>query len=1122
MICSQCQTDNREGVKFCEECGAKMELACPHCRMKVPLGKKFCGKCGHQLLLPPQKPLEELSFDQKLQKIQKYLPGGLIEKILSQRDKIEGERKLVTVMFCDMEGFTPLVEKLGPEEAYAIMDHVYEILIHKVHDYEGTVNEMTGDGIIALFGAPIALEDAPQRAIRSAYAIHREMVRFSDKLKQEKSLQPIRMRIGIHTGPVVVGTLGNDLRVEFKAVGDTVNLASRMERLAEPGTTYVTEDTFKPMEGFFRFEALGEMDIKGKEQPVKVYRVIAPSGRRTRFDVSAERGLTPFVGRKREIELLLDGLERSKAGRGQAFSIIGEAGVGKSRFLYEFRKAMTNEDITFLEGKCLSYGRGMAYHPIIDILKSNFDIREDDADIEIREKVKKGLRVLRVDEAFTLPYLLELLLVKDSGIDRIPMSPEARKDRTIEALKQIVFKGSEIRPLVMAIEDLHWIDKSSEEALKYFLDSIAGARVMLIFTYRPEFVQSWGGRSHHNQLTLKRLSKRQSILMVAHLLGAREIEEALKKLILDKTEGVPFFIEEMLNALKNLKIIERKEFRYQIKKDIQTVSIPFTIQDMIMARVDSLPDAAKMVLQTGSAIEREFTYDLIKRTTGLPEQQLLKHLSALKDSGLLYERGMHLKTSYIFRHALTREVIYDSILGKKKKELHEEIGKGIEELYQDSLAEHSGVLAEHFFMSENYAKAAEYFKIAGRKAEKAVSFPDATAYAKKRVICLEKLPMTAQGQKRIIDARTVLALYLIQWNYFLQAKEAVEPIIDPAIKQDYKRRLCQIRTILGVYHFLVEEHFSAAHQALEEALKISEEVKDIVTSVLASFWLGVTLSYNCEFERALRYFQRALDITILAKSLWGTAANKAIIAHHCYFYSGKINLGFQTSSEAVRIAEESGDIFSKGIACTSYGTSCYTRGLFEEAEKQLSKGAEFCERLTEKVWNMMANGCLGETYFEMGNFKRARDHFEKAGGLLKQNRVMPSWVGMMEVAAIRSGVMNKEKGVYLESIYDYSRNNKLRLTEGWIAKHIGEILLNIDAQHIAEAEYWVQKAIEIDQKNGMRFHLGNDYALYAELFKRKADRSKAQKNLGRAIEIMKECGADGWVQKYKRELDLIS
>jgi class 3 adenylate cyclase len=266
-----------------------MEFHCPHCRAITPATGKFCQECAYDLRKPKTTPPKDLSFDEKLTKIQRYLPKGLTEKILSRRDRIEGERKHVTVMFCDMEGFTPLSELLGIEEAYAIMDQVYEILIHKVHDYEGTVNEMTGDGIMALFGAPVALEDAPQRAIRSSLAIHREMAKFSDQLKQEKKdALPVKMRIGIHTGPVVVGTVGNDLRVEFKAVGDTVNLASRMEGQAQPGTTYITEDTFKLTEGLFRFEGLGQRVIKGKEEPINVYRAIAPSTRRTRFDVSQE------------------------------------------------------------------------------------------------------------------------------------------------------------------------------------------------------------------------------------------------------------------------------------------------------------------------------------------------------------------------------------------------------------------------------------------------------------------------------------------------------------------------------------------------------------------------------------------------------------------------------------------------------------------------------------------------------------------------------------------------------------------------------------------------------------------------------------------------------------------
>jgi len=1119
MKCPKCQFEILEGAKFCSECGSKLEITCSACRKINPLSSKFCIECGHKItIISPEQPSKELSFEEKLTKIQRYLPQDLTQKILAQRDKIEGERKQVTVMFCDIEEYTSLTEKLGSEETYALMNQVYEILIHKVHDYEGTVNELTGDGIIALFGAPIALEDAPQRAIRSALAIHREINKFSDQLKSESRMPPIKMRIGIHTGPVIVGTLGNDLRVEFKAVGDTVNLASRMEGLADPGATYVTEDTFKLTEGFFRFEALGEKKIKGKKESVKVYQVIAPSTRRTRFDVSAERGLTPFVGRERELELLLDGFQRAKLGKGQAFSIISEAGCGKSRLLYEFRKAVANEDVNFLEGRCLSYSRGVTYHPVIDILKSNFDIQEGEGDSEIKEKVKSGLQIIGVDEVSTLPYLLELLSVKDSGIDQISMSPEARKDRIIGACRKIVLKGSEIRPLIIAFEDLHWSDKSSEDVIRSHLESIPGSRILLIFTYRPEFVHTWGSKSYHNQVTLHRLSNRESLEMVNHILGTKEVERTLEELILDKTEGVPFFIEEFIKSLIDLKIIEQKENAYRLIKDIHQVAIPSTIQDVIMARVDSLPERAKEVIQTGSVIEREFSYPLINRVTGLSEKELLSHLSILKDSELLYERGIYPQSNYIFKHALTREVVYDSILAKRKKKLHADIGNAIEELYKNSLNEHFEVLAEHYFLGENYPKSVEYSKLASRKAEKTASLNDAIVHTKKRITSLERLPQTEDLQKQIIDSRTALGLYMIQMNYHVEAEEAIGPIIDLAIKHDYKRRLCQIYTILGANYLFTEDNCLKALKVLEEALKILEEKKDYAALLFANYWFGVALSWNCEFERSAKYIQRAIDINVATKTLWGISAIKSDLAYFSYYFAGKINLGFQTTQEAMHIAEESGDIYSKAIAYLMHGVSCFAKGLLEEAEKHLLMGVEFCERINLPARNALARFTLGQTYFEMGDFSKSKEHYEKQTLVLENIRLCPSMMNAGKVGLARSKVMNREKDLDLESLYTCSRNNKARGWESWIQRYIGEILLNIDDQHLSEAEHWIQKAIETDQKYRMMFHFGKDYALYVDLFKRKGDRLRARENLGRAIDIFKECGADGWVEKYEREL----
>jgi predicted ATPase len=742
------------------------------------------------------------------------------------------------------------------------MDQVYEILIHKVHNYEGTVNEMTGDGVMALFGAPIALEDAPQRAIRSAMAIHREMGIFSDKIRQEKEgIPPLKMRIGIHTGPVVVGTLGNDLRVEFKAVGDTVNLASRVEGLAVPGATYVAEETFRLAEGLFRFEALGQKEIKGKEKPVNVYRVIAPSTRRTRFDVSAERGLTPFVGRERELELVLDGFQRAKTGRGQAFSIMAEAGVGKSRLLYEFRKAVANEDVTFLEGKCLSYSRGVPYHPVIDVLKSNFDLWEKDGDSEITEKVKRGLTILGADEATTLPYLLELFSVKESGIDKIPMSPEAKKDRIMEAVKRITLKGSEIRPLILAYEDLHWVDKSSEDVLKYLLESIAGARVLNLFTYRPEFVHTWGGKSYHSQVNLNRLSNRESLAMVAYLLGTEEIDRDLEELILEKTEGVPFFIEEFIKSLQDLKIMERKDNKYYLARDIKDLIIPSAIQDMIMARVDSLPEGAKGVLQTGSVAGREFSQDLIERVMGLSERELLSHLSVLKDSELLYERGVYPQSTYIFKHSLIQDATYQSLLKSTRQKYHRKIAQVLEKHFPDTMETQPELLAHHYTEAGLNEQAVGYWHQAGKRATQRSAHVEAMNHLTKGLEVLMTLPDTLERAQQELDLQITFGPVLM----------AVKGQSSPDTERAYARarELChqmgetpQLFPVLyGLFRFHMNRaELQATRELGEQLFSLAKRTQDPALLLEAHRVLGQTMFWLGEMAPARAHFEQGMAL----------------------------------------------------------------------------------------------------------------------------------------------------------------------------------------------------------------------------------------------------------------------
>jgi class 3 adenylate cyclase/tetratricopeptide (TPR) repeat protein len=1117
MKCPKCGSENREGVKFCEECGAKLELACPACSAKIPLNKKFCGECGSKLRLPTESVPKELSFDEKIEKIQRYLPQGLTEKILSQRNKIEGERKQVTVMFCDLKGFTALSEKLGIEEAYGIMDRVYEICIHKVHAYEGTVNEMTGDGIMALFGAPIALEDAPQRAIRSAQAIHREMTKASDKMKQEtQDLPALKMRIGIHTGPVVVGTLGNDLRVEFKAVGDTVNLASRMEGLAEPGTTCVTGETFKLTEGFFRFEALGEKKIKGKEKPVKAYRVLASSTRRTRFEVAAERGLTPFVGRERELNLLLDGFERSREGKGQALSIISEAGMGKTRLLYEFRKVLANENVTFLEGRCLSYSRSVAYHPVIDILKSNFNIHEEDSVFTIREKIKSGLQLLEVDEFSTLPYFLELFSIKSEGVERVLMSPEASKERIIDAIKRIVLKGSDLRPLILVFEDLHWMDKDSKDILRYISESISGARVLLIFTYRPEFVYILGGRSYHNQVNLNRLSNKESLEMATLLFGAEEVDIALEDFILDKTEGVPFFIEEFVRSLKDAGIMEKKDKRVYLTKDIKQVTIPATIQDVIMARIDSLNEDAKGVLQSASAIEREFSYELLKRVMNIPEKELLVHLSVLKDMEFLYERGIYPQSTFIFKHALTQEMAYDTALKQKRGKIHSRIAQSIEQLFADRLEEQYEVLAHHYGKSGNNAKAVDYLILAAEKSNKHNAVQAAAEFFKKAIELINNsdielspeqqlrlyrgqaraglnigdIDTAAAGFRRVIDISRHhgmldyerkgligLTSMMFMWPKRAEAEQIMKAAIDWAHAKEDKElesiTLSNLGHCQGIYGDLAE-----AHQTIIRAEQLATETG----KSLPLFTARLTRTFT---ERLLGNPEKSVELTEgMFESLRKFFAMNPLM-----------NL-----------------ILLRGMSLAEIGRIEDSLALFKE-------GIEIFEKLGASLRLGSFNNCLGYCFGEIHQHNHAWKYNQRSEGIVRrQMEEYPMGRGLYGEILAQTNVNlmenlfdRDEMDLAWERMESFKKESDSKdfdlLRHRWVSRMNyleAQILLKRD--DLDRAERVIKEGVETAGLGKTKKRQGSFLRLLGEIQIKRNESENAITNLGKAIDILKDVG----------------
>ena len=1120
MRCSKCDFDSPAEAKFCGGCGDKLEILCPQCNYNNPLVHTFCSECGRKLS-PEQQSIKDsiaaISDDDKFEKIQRYLPKGIAEKILAQKGRIEGERKQVTVMFCDLVGFTSMSETLDPEEIYPILDKVHEILIHKVHEYEGVVNKMIGDGIMALFGAPVALEDAPQRAIRSAFAIHREITRYSESLKEQHHTMPmLQMRTGIHTGLVVVGTIGNDLRVEFTAVGNTVNLASRLESLAMPGTTYVSEDTFELAEEFFRFERQGEKEIKGFSKPVVVYRPIVPRSMRTRFDVSAERGLTPFVGRARELELLVDGFERSKTGQGQVFSIMAEAGMGKSRLLYEFRKAIANEDVTFLEGGCPSYSRGMVYHPVKDILKANFNIIEKDGDQEIRAKVESGLQILGPMVTSTMPYILELLSVKDSDIDKIPLSPEAKKGRILGALKQIVLHGSEIRPLIMVYENLHWIDRSSEEHLKDLLDYVSGSRVFLILTYRPEFVHTWGGRSYHNQLNLNRLSNRETLSMVSHLLATDKVDENIGQLAIEKTEGIPFFIEELISSLRVQGIITKKDDRYQLKRDIGDVVVPSTIQDIIMSRVDTLPEKTKNLIQTGSVAGREFSHQLIREVTKLAEEKLLSDLSILKDSELLYERGIYPQSDYVFKHGLTQEVAYNSLLQKKKTELHKRIGKTLENIHADRLGEFCEILAYHCLQGGDWQRAYRYNQEAGLKAYSHSDFEQAQSYFEDALTALKKLPSKKNRIEQEIDLRFSMRAPLVVLGRFTEAEKWIHGAEKLAREIGDDTRLSNALNYLSSFHWILGQNQKAIELG-KKALKLARSVNHFSYQVAIMCHLGIYYFNVGDYSKQIEIHQE------VRKQVIGDEAFKqhglaSLPGAFCpsMIVLGKAEIGIfdkieEIGNEALEIAEQVQNALTLTFVYNFIAMAYLRLGKVEPALPLLEKCYELCRISKVQGMYSYSTGSLGYAYLLSREPERALNILEE--GINKDYLQASYWPThpMIVLADAYRAV-----GKFALAIDTASRALELadgreeRGFEAWAIFVMATI--NSDTGRKVDAKQWYQRALKQASDLSMKPLVAHCHNGLGNCYLKLGNEKKAQLESKRADDIYRSLGMTYWLK----------
>ena len=758
MKCPRCEFENRLQAKFCEQCAAPLARTCANCGNQLSATAKFCPECAH--------PVAGGAVTQpRFVSPQVYTPKHLAEKILTSKSALEGERKQVTVLFADMKGSMELLADRDPEEARKLLDPVIEHMMEAVHRYEGTVSNLMGDGIMALFGAPLAHEDHAVRACYAALRMQESVKRYAEGVRRTEGV-PIQIRVGLNSGDVVVGSIGNDLKMDYTAIGQTVHLASRMEQMATPGSIMMTADALRLAEGYVQVKPFGPVNVKGMSETVEVYEVTGAGAARTRLQAAAARGLTRFVGRDAEMETLRQTLEHARGGRGQVVAIVGEPGVGKSRLFYEFTHSHRVIGWLIIESGSVSYGKATPYLPLIDLLKAYFRIHDRDNQREIHEKVIGKL--LTLDEALksTLPALLTLLDVAVDDDAWQELDPAERRRRTLEAVKRILLKESQVQPLLVVFEDLHWIDSETQAFLDSLVESLPTARFLLLVNYRPEYHHTWGSKTYYSQMRIDPLPPASAMEILGALLGDDRALEPLKDLLIARTEGTPFFLEESVRTLIEMNILAGDRGSYRLAKAVESIQVPASVQAVLAARIDRLALEAKQLLQSASVIGKDFPFALLHGVAGRSEEELRRELGHLQAAEFIYETRLFPDLEYTFKHALTHEVAYGSLLQDRRRVLHARIMEVIEKLYSERLTEQVELLAHHASRGEIWEKAVEYLHQAGQKAAARSATHETIAYFEQALAALRYLPENRRAIEQALNIRVDLGPTLIATRGF--------------------------------------------------------------------------------------------------------------------------------------------------------------------------------------------------------------------------------------------------------------------------------------------------------------------------------------------------------------------
>ncbi len=952
-------------MRFCGNCAAPLPNRCSQCGFENPVSFKFCGQCGSTLQAGvPAEPLPPRGDTS----------SELAVRIAPERsvaDAHDEERKTVTALFADIKGSMDLMEELDPEAARALVDPALHLMIDSVNHYNGYIVQSTGDGIFALFGAPVAHEDHPHRALYAALRIQSEMGKYSARLR-EAGNPPIEVRIGVNTGEVVVRSIRTaDAHTEYTPIGHSTSLAARMQTLAPTGSIAITEATRKFTAGYFELKALGPTRVKGVSEPVNVYEVLGLGALRTRLQISAQRGLAKFVGRDQEIEQLQRAFALSRGGRGQIVAAVAEAGVGKSRLFHEF-KLMSQSDGFVMEAFSVSHGRASAYLPIIELLKNYFRITDQDDERIRREKITG--RMLALDRALeeAMPYLFAVLGVQDGGSPLDDMESNVRRRRTRDAIKTLIHRESLDHTLLLIFEDLHWVDAETQALLELLTDSIGTAHILMMVNYRPEYAHHWGNKTYYTQLRLDPLGRQNAAEMLCELVGDADEVQGVKDVIAARTEGNPFFMEEMVRALFDQGVLTRNG-TVKLTKPLASMQIPPTVQGILAARIDQLTSGEKELLQTLAVIGEEFSLGLVRRVARRSEDELTRGLAKLQLGEFIYEKPAFPESEYTFKHALTQEVAYNSVLFERRREIHGRAAAAIEELFAEKLDDHLAALAHHYGRGGNAAKAVGFLRLAAVQARTRSAYDDSIRYVNEALGLLAGMPDSLERDREEIAIQGIRGPLLAATQGFASA--------DLADCLNRGLTLCQrigegpemFAVMFGLWGFnLSRNRLHDAIKLAEKILNLSRLVNSAVAEAGAHSAFGSTCLWRGEFGLARQHLEQAIAIYDRDIARYLPMHEALVVPSRCHlswtlWMTGCPDQAHVRAEQALALATRLGRPFSMAFALMYAIALAHFRGDYTSIRPQAESLVEIARENGFPYWSAVGSMVIGRVLVGEGN-----------------------------------------------------------------------------------------------------------------------------------------------------------